>query len=62
MQTLASADAPRFAGASAQLIGALATHALKEADAKSRYDAEVAARMAEWEAAHPSPPRDRFPE
>ena len=21
---------------------------------------EVAARMAEWEAAHPSPPRDRF--
>jgi hypothetical protein len=43
----------------AEATGATQQDVLRQLRALAENDAEVAARMAEWEAAHPSPPRDR---
>jgi hypothetical protein len=44
----------------AEATGATQQDVLRQLRELAENDAEVAARMAEWEAAHPSPPRDRF--
>src|SRR6478735_7401532 len=46
----------------AEATGPTQQDVLRQLRELAENDAEVAARMAEWEAAHPSPPRDRFPE
>lgn len=43
----------------AEATGPTQQDVLRQLRALAENDAEVAARIAEWEAAHPSPPRDR---
>lgn len=43
----------------AEASGATQQDVLRQLRELAENDAEVSARMAEWEAAHPSPPRDR---